>query len=710
MLLLLSLICKKATEPYDETPFTYQPDLNQLSDQFWSTVNPNKETTWLQIQPPHLFIFDADRSQAQSHLDYLQHLYHVKSMAVRYTIDHHPTLFRSLILSSLETICVILLRINIPALILCLVMLAIITWMTPKWRKQWLVPLLIHCFNQFFLTVFKYVPIKRWYSHVKHVDPVVSSNVRTLMHHVSDIQSLDGKQNLVSCGHDGRVVLWSTTSWTARLDLLHLTRAGHLVAMQHKKKKTMVALTKQKPRMVKIESTSKWIAVVYDDTIRVWNSNALVQEISVQGRVVALEFMDEQLVTAHKTGLLHEWDMNTGECVQSVHVGRAITLLHVVKSTWVVTASKDGCVQCWERKPNDWTLAYSIQLTSAVTSIATDVSVVGIGVLVTGCSDGSVKVWHFETGELLSSFMAQLEDSEEDENEDVQAPSIIQVAVTKYDQIGVGHNNGFLVASSTVDKVHAWRLTHNAGSCSQCSYRKRNRHRKTSISSASNDEGNDVFKTRRYVHEEPAEEMDHRVQLKSTFLGKIDQMGGRSVVFCDKLLAGVRRRRDGDWEAWCATLQHYEPEHHQWRIPVETYDLHTESVHDDTQKSYLKSTLANLFKRGGARDHTLMKYKGIHEEENKEEEEELEAIENLPFASIRHVIPLAGSGLACDFGNFIKLVYFENRPSKKLSQAKKLDDCQCVDIKKKKKRDITRMRKITEFSGSSDYISFTPWS
>ena len=55
---------------------------------------------------------------------------------------------------------------------------------------------------------------------------------------------------------------------------------------------------------------------------------------------------------------------------------------------------------------------------------------------------------------------------------------------------------------------------------------------------------------------------DTHISLKPTFLGKVDQPAGRGVVFCDKILAGVRRRRvslseeDGtsgganEWEAW----------------------------------------------------------------------------------------------------------------------------------------------------------------
>lgn len=939
MLLLLSLFSSKDHYQHASTalasPFVYQPDLNQLSDQFWSTVNPQKDITWLQIQPPHLFIYDADTVRVKHHLDYLQHLYQVKSTAVRYKIEHRPSLFRLFVLSTLQKILVLVLKINVPVLILCLVMIAIITWMMPKWRNEWLVPLLIHCFNQFFLTISKYLPVKRLYlmyvkgqvldgnankeydtDGIHHRGAITVQNifnqqqyranvktvqVRTLTNqHIADIQSLDanGKQSLVSCGQDGRVVLWNANkekaTWTARLDKLYPTRGGTLQALLNGSKKrsknnSVVSLSKDffsKPRALKVDQGNKWIAGAYEDgLIRIWNvhTGTLVREMEMNDephmvqqeptlrhrfsssperkasrgvdRIVALQFMgvvpefchpliaevaarcgsdnnasQNYVVSAHKSGVLHEWDILSGECIQTIQTGhtRDITQLHVVDSkaphrkfgvSWVFTASKDGLVKCWERKlapkkttedkhvDNDdeyveepatsWMLAYTIKQTSAVTSIATEFPVGGMGVLVTGTSDGTVKVWNFETGEpvctlslgkavsssssmssssstcvsdsnvfsreggpirrfakfsMASSYMSSSSSSDDDDDDENDASlsdhrsAIYQVTVTRYCEVENGpglcrgcdtcFGNGFLVASNSMDhKVHAWRLERadsgHEGSCTLCTkdyHRKQYKHRKASMSSEddvthSQQQGrrrraSSVKKStvkKRTKQDDLLELLDieqlagdARIPLKPTFLGKVEQPAGRGIVFCDKILAGVRRRRnslkkedEGEWEAWFASLQYYDPltdddeeQQQRWKIPIETFDLDSdraslnamtavEEKEEDPHKAsqLLKSTLMGLFTSNSAVSDPLMKYKGgIHAVKKKasyendaleevKEEEEMEASENLPFSTIRHVISLDGAGLACDYGNFIKLVYLD-KPS--LTEKEKL--------------------------------------
>ncbi|KAG1252220.1 hypothetical protein G6F68_011882 [Rhizopus microsporus] len=195
------------------------------------------------------------------------------------------------------------------------------------------------------------------------------------------------------------------------------------------------------------------------------------------------------------------------------------------------------------------------------------------------------------------------------------------------------------------------------------------------------------------------------IELSPAFLGKIDQLGGHGLVFCDKVLAGVRRRRARkmEWEAWFAPLQYYDPtDDNNAKIPIETFSLDisedTIPPKEDASTSFLSlfrsttTAAAAQFTTAGTLAEAPLRYRRIcvADEDDSVDHDEDEAAENLPFSIVRHVIPLDGRGLACDYGNFIKLVYIDNKLSlteKEINKQKRIqeeeqiqeqqEDCEC---------------------------------
>jgi WD40 repeat protein len=955
---------------------TLSTELNKLSNQFWTIVNPDKNTMCLQMQPPHLVIYPSasEHSAVKQHIDQLQAHYQAKSLAVRNqykTAKNPPSLFRLFVLSVLQNTLVFMLGINIPSLLLCLVMICIIIWMTPAWREQWLMPFIKRSFEESVRALIRALPLKFvnlfFFKGASQNHPVVTKSleyepdgiqhrgaitvqnlfnqqqyranvkqvrIKTLSRqHMADIQQLDAnaRKSLVSCGQDGRILLWDAekANWMARLDKSNPAYGGvhqaHLnpeyfpnalqVKNSKQKAKKVIPFLKQrlsKALCIKVDQGNKWVAAGYDDgIIRIWNvtTGVLVRELDVnhvpvqvqhepdqeQGlrrrfsiqsssssvsshgstdRTLHLQFIgaitefchpivaqaaarcrsndleasQNFIVSVHKSGVIREWDILSCECIKTIKTGhtRDITQLRVVDSkaphrkqgiTWVFTASKDGTLRCWERsrpsKPQQfedynydedvtlstqWTFLYKIDLSihGPITSIATELPVGGMGVLVTGSGDGTVKVWNFETGEAVAtlsvgryhksslkehplgpmrhfskfssnalynsknskqfgtdeylssgscnSSVIGLDDSEYGHQHSVSTPSslsdhtgsINQVTVTRYCEVENGpgvcracdtcFGNGFLVASSASDnKVHSWRLeradSNHEGSCTLCTkdyHRKQYKHRKSSTagdddivkptgrrkrSSSVHKNLEPATSPRKVVRHirslpksknpAPATENefgielldieqlggDLHIPLTSSFLGVVDQPAGRGLVFCDKILAGVRRvqngsseKMEGEWEAWFASLQYYDPGTDEGNayIPVETFRLDDQSSGQDNDivKSkqdaangqsllHIRETVLGLFgntaestKKPAVNKVDQLKYKHIHapvsldgiDDDQDDDDYMTEASEILPFSTIRHVIPLDGSGLACDFGNFIKLVYLD-KPS-----------------------------------------------
>lgn len=899
-------------------------DLYSLSSEFWGTVNPFSEPLSLQINPPYVILFapNAEVARLRIHEYETYYVSTIRAMqtALKMASKHvrERTTFERIFVEYMRLLVTVLLKVNIPSLLLCIVLVCLIVWITPPWREQWLLPLLkaafvksvnhiTYCvcrFMQYSPKILRKMMLMRdadgydkdgvhrgaisVQSQFNESQNRKKIQVKTLSgKHIADIRriTVNAKHGTaVSCGQDGRIVLWNTDNaeWMARLDRAGQSSSGLAAedlnpsywtagSRPMRRQYSGRGHSKRMPsaRFVKIDQGNRWIASGFDDgVIRVWNmsSGSLVRELHVEtempvtledeerdmgltelrrrrqsskayeeydsrrqrivDRVVALQFIgsvaeychplvaeaaarrntsgpsfddsssQNYLVSAHKSGTIREWDILSGECINSISSGHTkdITALHVVECkaphrklgvTWIFTASKDGTVKSWERRLQKsegsvtgsvWSCMYSLNGHNAyaITSLATESPVGGMGALVTGSSDGAVKVWNFETGEAVCTLsigglrrskepdvhvgspllkIKKLEltsdvDVEKEESDTSStttttvtpdhAGSITQVVITRYCEVESGpgfcrgcdtcFGDGFLVASCATDeKVHVWRLEradggheHNCTLCSQDYHRKKyTRHRKSSKVSSTDlqdakikstkldtklaattshrkrikpaltnnhplDNGvtGDMFQLEPTLAEDQLLDIEQLggerdITLAPSFLGEINQLAGRGLVFCDNnVLAGVRKKaHSNEWEAWFAALQYYEPSaSEQETIPVQAIDLEqpTAAYADSTKQqqnskdNYIKD---QIFKLLGLQSKPKKQPQHFnnkklddlpHRVGSEDDEEEEEANEILPFSVIRHVVPLDGSGLGCDYGNFIKLVYLDD--------------------------------------------------
>ncbi|KAI9033619.1 hypothetical protein CLU79DRAFT_724609 [Phycomyces nitens] len=945
IILALALFRSKGPNVYSSLSAVSLPSkevghLELVSAHFWQVVNPLQETQWLNTKPPYLIVLAKDADQGRSTLaNYVSH-YEAKTAALQTVHTQRlmrppPSMFRAWIYSVAETVFLAVIQVNLPSFLLCVVLVAIVMWITPRLRDRWLLPFLETSFvhitlrslsfvaymlpwitnflNQSIIQALDFQSQQRQQQNISNHQGAISSqaqfdktnrvgnvSVKTLSgQHVADIHriAVNHQHNtLVSSGQDGRLVLWDTNKadWMARLEPTKKSALNPVYYPSRNRQPASLQTKNPRPsspvRSVEIDKANKWIATGAEDgVVRIWNAltGQLVHSLSAESlhvetmdngirkrhgtsegrkndaansrvvdRVLGIQWVGStdkneaqtRIVSIHKSGMLREWDVTLGECVQQISTGhlRDVTVLHCVESapgyirpgtTWVFTASKEGMLKCWERDistDRPWNCVYTIDghHGQVITCIAIEFPVGGIGLLVTGSSEGAVIAWNFETGEWIGTLSAggfkpkkkqpqhardnpiggpllrfskttapeNVKDSQvkgilhsleqrtqNNEPGDHRGP-ITQVVVTRYCEVENGHGqcrgcvscfgNGFMVASCSSDEsVHAWRLERSGGpnvSCTLCAkdYHKKQYKRTRKVSTCNTDQESvggmspspspssslttthtatmgrprkpstsqslPVRRVHRHIRpsRSSAQGMpddrgdslldieqlagDAETNLDTRFLGKIDQVAGRGLVFCNNnILAGVRQKsavkQDGDgsekddsdtsgqWEAWFAPLQYYDPPifhdlgdlnalvHTQApKIPIESFTLDpdpdqtTVTATTSTATLSLGSIIGSVFginpprpatkharpwrqrrkaqvDSTGTRRRQEIKRNIDSEDSNTNDDDDDsfddgEASEILPFSTVRHIIPLSNLGFACDFGNFIKVV------------------------------------------------------
>lgn len=528
----------------------------------------------------------------------------------------------------------------------------------------------------------------------------------------------DGKW--VTAGFDdGTILLWDaqSTQLVAKLSIAKSDALDGNVKVEDSPTKK----SRTHDRVVKLEflSNNRLLSVHKSGTLCEWDIN--------KGAIV------ERVNTNHAREI-------TNICV-STHESKTGQFIASLSKDGMIHCWKRYC-DVFDK--SYWKFMYIIQEYIEITSLAAQQLHNGMGILVTGSVNNAVKVWDLNLGTLLCTLsngcnvkkkvleeaevggpllqFSKVADSSNNTNytgssthilkQDMlisdHSDSICQVVVARIgnpafenDRCPDCHvviDSGFFVASCSKDNtVHTWRLDRHTGKdivgCTRCF---RDYHRQQHYAS------NRTWKTDlpppgtpitglRYQKrlkkecaisgdESEPDNSSERLSLLPKFLGKLDQVNGCGIAFCENMvLSGARRRHsnidENLWEAWFASLQYYDPpslEEEASLIPVITFDLESDDnlteaddIPMDPSSSLWGQFLLLTFgvkKVGKPTQRTIIQNekKKKKRRETRVSEEDDEAYEMLPFSTIKKVIPTAdGFGFCCDYGNFIKAVTFD---------------------------------------------------
>lgn len=326
----------------------------EAANRFWNTVNPKQNTYKISVLSPHLVVqtnsaFGETQTDPtiSSVLDFIYNIEkHYTKMDDIYSKNdgdysyetntqskRTPSLFRSFIYRIIKFIISIILSVNLPLLLLCIALVLVCLWFIPQLRRKWVIPVAHNIgvwiklldsflFNQQIDSLstdydangvhLGAISAQEQFNE-KNKSSVKGVEVKTLSgKHVADLRRLtgNGKQGTVlSCDHDGRIVLWDTTksTWMARLDRLEATTSnggallGDLNPQYYRQPKKIKrwqrafgAYQQEQHRRhssnvisscVKIDQGNRWVVAAYDNgIIRVWNitSGTLACELNAR--------------------------------------------------------------------------------------------------------------------------------------------------------------------------------------------------------------------------------------------------------------------------------------------------------------------------------------------------------------------------------------------------------------------------------------------
>ncbi|CAG8705910.1 1484_t:CDS:2, partial [Acaulospora morrowiae] len=420
------------------------------------------------------------------------------------------------------------------------------------------------------------------------------------------------------------------------------------------------------------------------------------------------------LLSTYKSGYFREWDLISGQIVHTVPTNQkgGISYLCVVddgKQDYdqdelrIYTGARDGSVKCWirtiyysenepinshidpkELRRSRWKSPYTIpgEPGNPITSVAAKTIKTQngyLGIVVTGASDGEVRVYEYLTGTHIETLSQGTIGKKRHHITNI----IIHPLKKQSCPCGITKEAGgfAIITSSGDERVHVWQLIRSVMDCTCMAFKLKQPYIQNPFVNISE-------------WYQRIEQFDRVASYQTKFIGRVSQPGGSAIVFLRENIIGARRVKnsresvqtqkrchgaEGEWELWILDINDAQTiekdrEHDDLDEYEEDVELTVQVVPLVTEKDLVTEEKQKMKKEEIKRrdKESVGELKGFVQEDTQGQvvdfrqrsprhrvypdgkndrqlallEEEDEMNELLPFAYIRQVVGVGDDGVA----------------------------------------------------------------